>query len=231
MLDQYAEIEIADIIKDREFRYRSNLDIDDLVESIRKDGQLVPIVVRRRDDKFQLLSGFRRLTALRKLGCKKVQAKILSGISDMKARRLSLLENLERNSLSAWDQVATAAKFRKQGMTNFEVSEAFHTSVRTIQRYLVVAKAPNDFRRALERNDITLQQAYEALTKGVPLSEITTHGRSVRYLRGLSHKSRKKEDIRIQRKANGEIFISICYRPGKSDLYRLLEAVRKRLEG
>ncbi|MHC4528832.1 MAG: ParB/RepB/Spo0J family partition protein, partial [Planctomycetota bacterium] len=213
----------------REFRYRLNLDIDDLVDSIRKDGQLIPIVVRQQDDKFQLISGFRRIAALRALGQKKVQAKILYGISDVGARRISLLENLERNSLSAWDQVAAAERFRAQGMKNAEIAEAFRVSIRTVQRYLLVGKAPDDFRRALERDDITIQQAYEALKKGVPLSELLKHGRSVRYLRGLSHKSEKKDNVRIQRKADGEILINIRYRPGKSDLSRLFEMVRKKL--
>jgi ParB family chromosome partitioning protein len=229
MQDQYAEIEIDDIIKDQEFRYRANLNIDDLVDSIRKDGQLVPIMVRRRDGKFQLISGFRRIAALRELGRNKVQAKILGDVSDAEARRVSLLENLERNSLSAWDQVAVAARFREQGMRNAEIAAAFRQSVRTIQRYLLVAKAPDDFRRALEHDDITVQQAYEAVNKGIPCSELIQHGRSVRYLRNLSHKSKKEENIRIQRKAGGEILISIRYKPAKSDLSHLFEVVRKRL--
>ncbi|MHC4867010.1 MAG: ParB/RepB/Spo0J family partition protein, partial [Planctomycetota bacterium] len=220
MQDEYAEINIEDLIADCEFRYRANLNIDDLVDSIRQDGQLIPIVVRRQDDKFQLISGFRRIAALTKLGRKKVQAKILYGISDVEARRISLLENLERNSLTSWDQVAAAERFREQGMENAEIAEAFRVSVRTIQRYLRVAEAPDDFRRALERDDITIQQAYEALKRHVPVSDLLKHGRSVRYLRGLSHKSEKKDNVRIQRKADGEILINIRYRPGKSDLSR-----------
>jgi ParB/RepB/Spo0J family partition protein len=230
MQEQYAEIEIGELTKDREFRYRADLDIDDLAASIRQDGQLVPIVVRRHDDKFQLISGFRRIAALRKLRRKKVQAKILSGVSDVQARRLSLLENLERNSLSTWDQVATAARFREQGMKNREIAEAFRASVRTIQRYLAVAKAPDDFRGALERDDITVLQAYEALAKGIPLSDLIGHGRSVRYLRGLSRTGDRKENVRIQRKHDGDIVINIRFQPGKSDLNRLFAEVRKKLE-
>lgn len=230
MQDQYAEINIADLIEEEEFRNRFNLDIGDLVSSIQKNGQLVPIIVRNRDNEFQLISGFRRVASLRKLGRKKVQAKILTDISDAEARRISLLENFERNDLTAWDQVATAAKFRKQGVENSEIAKSFGVSIRTIQRYLVVSKAPDDFRNALERDDITVQQAYEAIVKGIPLSVITKQGRSVRYLRGLSKKGRKKENIRIQHKHNGEIMIYIRYKPGEIDLNNLFGEVREKLK-
>lgn len=233
MQDQYVEMNIKDITGDTTYRYRANLDIGELADSIKRDGQLIPIVVRRQGDKYQLISGFRRIAAMTKLGRKRVQAKVIDVASDAQARRISLLENLERNSLSAWDLAATAAKFRKQGMKNAEIAEAFRASTRTIQRYLFVAKAPDDYRAALQRDDITIQQAYEGLKKGVPCSELLQHGRSVRYLRRLSTSSRagaRKDTIKIQRKTGGEILIQIRYKPNQTNLNRIFENVRDRLK-
>lgn len=229
MREQYSEINITDLIEEEAFRNRVNLDIGDLVSSIRENGQLIPIIVRPRDGKFQLISGYRRVASLRKLGRKKVQAKILN-VSDAEARRISLLENLERNDLTGWDQVSTAAKFRDQGVKSSDIAEAFGVSIRTIQRYLVVAKAPNDFRKALERDDITVQQAYEAIVKGIPLSEIIKRGRSVRYLRGLSKKGHEKENIRIQHKHNGEIMIYIRYKPNEMELNNVFGEIKEKLK-
>ena len=229
MTHKYAEIDIKDLIEDSEFALRENLKVDDLVESIRKDGQLIPIVVRPQNGKYALISGFRRIGALKKLGRKKVQAKVLFGVSDTEARRISLLENLERHSLSGWELVSAAARFREKGMKNIEIAQAFRVSIRTIQRYLLVAGAPAEFRKALDHDDITILQAYEAIKKSIPLSELTQHGRSVRYLRSLSHKSGKSENIRIRRRADGEIIINIHYRPGHSDLDYLFKEVRNRL--
>ncbi len=233
MQDQYLEMNIKDITGDTTYRYRANLDIDKLAGSIKRDGQLIPIVVRPQGDSYQLISGFRRIAALTKLGRKKVQAKVIDGLSDAQARRISLLENLERNSLSAWDMAATAAQFRKQGMKNADIAEAFRASTRTIQRYLFVAKAPDDYRAALQRDDVTIQQAYEGLKNGVPCSELLQHGRSVRYLRRLSTSSRtgaKKDNIKIQRKTGGEILIQIRYKPNQTDLNRIFENIKERLK-
>lgn len=227
--DQYRKIAIADILDDSEYCFRETLDVCDLVPTIQRDGQLVPVLLRRYGKKFQLISGFRRVTALKQLGRKWVQARVLSDVTDAQAIRISLAENLERNSLSAWDQAATAARLRSQGLTNAQIAAAFQASVRTIQRYLRVAEAPDDFRRALQRDEITVQQAYEAIKRGVSLSELMGgRGRSVRYLRNLARKRRPIERIRIQRKADGEILISIRYLVGESDLEGLLKKVRQK---
>ena len=101
MQDEYAVISIRDLIKDDTFKYRANLNVDELVDSIRQDGQLIPIVVRPFNSKYQLISGFRRIAAMTKLGRKKVQAKVMNSLSDIQARKISLLEKIERNSLSS----------------------------------------------------------------------------------------------------------------------------------
>jgi len=230
--DEYREINLKDLHKDDDYKYRQEINVSDLEVSLKKDGQLVPIVVRPFKDKYQLISGFRRTQALSNIGQKTVQAKVLYGLSDSDAQRISLIENLERDSLTAWDQVATAAKFREQGMKNQEIADAFNVAVRTIQRYLVVAKAPIDFRKALQIDDITIQQAYEAISKGVPLSELLGPGRSVRYLRRLTKGSGKitKDQIRIKHKRDGEILINICFRPKGKSLESLFQEVLKKLE-
>lgn len=235
MRDQFSRrIPIADVTEDCEFQCRATQwNVDDLVTSIQRHGQRDPVAVRPLGKKFQLIYGFRRVAALKQLGHKWVQAHVMYDLSDADARRMSLAENLEREDLSDWDKIATAARFNKQGITNGEIAANFNNvSVRTIQRWLCVAKAPDDFRRALERDDITVQQCYEALKRGVSLSELMgRRGRSVRYLRSLSRKrSLKKEDVTIRQKANGETLINIRYRDGESDLNALFATVRKRLE-
>lgn len=231
MSDQISKIQIGDIKEDHELQCRAtSWNVDDLVPSIQRDGQLQPVLVRPLGKKFQLISGFRRVTALKQLGSKWVKARIMHGLSDADARRLSLAENLDRQNLSDWDKVVTAARFRKQGLKNEEIATNFRVKVRSIQRWLRVAESPDDFRRALERGDITVQQAYEALKHGVSLTTLTEgRGRSVRYLRSLSHKRTHKENIRIQRRTTGEIIISICYKPGEMDLTKIFDEVQKRL--
>ncbi|MFZ5494797.1 MAG: ParB/RepB/Spo0J family partition protein [Verrucomicrobiota bacterium] len=71
----------------------------ELVESIRAEGLLQPIVVRAVGDKFQLIAGERRWRAFQKLGLKSIPARVMTS-SDASAATLALIENLQRADLN-----------------------------------------------------------------------------------------------------------------------------------
>ena len=227
------EIAISAIRQDSEFQSRAApAAVDKVMRSIQRLDQLSAVLVRPvGQDEFQMLAGFTRLMAMRKLGRTHVRARILYDLSDSEARRISLAENLARNNLTPWDQVFTAARYRSQGLSNAEIADAFGgVAIRTIQRYLRVAEAPEEFRAALAREEVTVNQVYEAIKHGIPLSELTGRkGRSVRYLRGLSRKREASGGIKIQRRRSGEIIITIRYDPATADLTQLLAEVQKKL--
>ena len=231
MKSTYETIRITQVLSNREFRYRESLDVDELARSIEEGEQLVPIIVRRRGNRYQLISGFRRLAAMKKLGRETIQAKVLEDVSDTVAHRISLEENIKREDLTAWEKVSAALKLREFGQTNAEVAAGFGVNVRTIQRYLFVARnATKDFARALTRNDITCQQAYEALKKGVPLKDLVTHGRSVRYLRGLSHAKKKDRPLMFRRSRDGDVQIRIPFHADVAERRAMIQDIRARLD-
>lgn len=228
---EYCKIPLEAILENYEFQCRDTpWEVDDLVASIKQDGQLDPVLVRPLGEKFQLICGFRRYTALKKLGYKWIQARVMNNLNDQEARRISVTENLDRHDLSSWDKVATAARYHREGMKSIDIADIFRVKERTIQRYLRTANSPDDFKRALQRNDITINQCYEAVQRNIPLNELTGHGRSVRYLRGLSHNPRKREEVSIRRKSNGEIIINIVYHSNISDISHLFSIVQERLK-
>lgn len=77
-------------------------DIDGLMESLRKHGQLAPILINRRHE---LIAGFRRLEAARRLGWTAVKAEIVDSQSDTDRLELEIEENVQRRDLSQ-DEVA-----------------------------------------------------------------------------------------------------------------------------
>lgn len=61
---------------------RAEYDLSRLVESIRRVGQQMPIIVARVDRKYKLVDGLQRIRALKKLKRKTVQAQVLKlGVS------------------------------------------------------------------------------------------------------------------------------------------------------
>ncbi len=97
----YREIAVAQVEPNpyqprKEF---SDEALAELVESIRAEGLLQPIVVRPVGDRFQLIAGERRWRAFQKLGIKTVPARIMTS-SDASSASLALIENLQRADLN-----------------------------------------------------------------------------------------------------------------------------------
>lgn len=87
-------------------RLRSDYgDISDMVESIKKNGQIHPILVTRGEDgRFELVAGGRRLAACSELGVK-IQAVVRESLTDLELRELELEENLQRKDLTWQERV------------------------------------------------------------------------------------------------------------------------------
>jgi ParB family chromosome partitioning protein len=71
----------------------------ELAESIRSEGLLQPIVVRRRGDRFQLIAGERRWRAFQLLKIRTIPARVVDA-SDASAASIGLIENLQREGLN-----------------------------------------------------------------------------------------------------------------------------------
>jgi ParB family chromosome partitioning protein len=73
--------------------------LNELADSIRSEGLLQPIVVRRQGDKFQLIAGERRWRAFQQLKIKAIPARIVEA-GNASAAALGLIENLQREGLN-----------------------------------------------------------------------------------------------------------------------------------
>jgi ParB family chromosome partitioning protein len=71
----------------------------ELADSIRSEGLLQPIVVRRLGDKFQLIAGERRWRAFQQLKIRSIPARVVDA-SDASAASIGLIENLQREGLN-----------------------------------------------------------------------------------------------------------------------------------
>ena len=79
-------------------RVRKDLgDLTPLMESLQKIGQLNPITVT---PDFKLVAGHRRLTAVRQLGWKTIEAQIVEGVDELRCLEMELEENLYRKDFT-----------------------------------------------------------------------------------------------------------------------------------
>jgi ParB family transcriptional regulator, chromosome partitioning protein len=80
----------------------------ELIDSIRKNGLLHPIIVRTRGNFFEIIAGCRRYDACKKLGLRKIICHVVE-LDDRSAFEVSLIENIQRKSL---DPIEEARAFR-----------------------------------------------------------------------------------------------------------------------
>ena len=86
-------------------RIRSDLgDLEPMMDSLRRHGQLNPILISRRSE---LIAGHRRLESARRLGWTSVQAVMVEQVSDRRMLELEIEENVQRRELGA-DELAAA---------------------------------------------------------------------------------------------------------------------------
>jgi ParB family chromosome partitioning protein len=92
-------------------RIRRDLgDIEGLMESLKKHGQLTPIIVNRNNE---LIAGFRRLQAAKRLGWKSIEAVILDRPSQQQKLEIEIEENVQRQDLSVEELAAGLMHLQK----------------------------------------------------------------------------------------------------------------------
>jgi len=90
------------------YQHRRHFGVDklkELAKSISRDGLLQPVTVRKTGKRYELIAGERRLRAARDhAGMEQIDCRIIEA-DDMSARRLCAAENLQRDDLSAIEEV------------------------------------------------------------------------------------------------------------------------------
>ena len=144
-------------------------EIDELANSIEKDGLLQPIVVRPYGDGYQIIAGERRWQACRKLGLASVPVRILDA-NDEHAVELALVENVQRTDLNPIEEAYGYKRLiERRGMTQSQVAEVVSKGRSTIANALRLLDLPEDAQQMLYEERITAGHARAILS--VPTEE------------------------------------------------------------
>jgi ParB family chromosome partitioning protein len=199
------EIDIDEILP-TSIRLRS-LDeetVGELMESIRINGLLQPIMVKPVDEKhFRLIFGSHRLEAVRRLRWKKVAA-IVGEISDEESFLMNMTENLQRNAYVSPIAEARGYKYLiSKGWTISEIARRIGKSDSYVcNRMRVLERLHPELRRQLEfprgNSPLTLSHAEHLSTIQEPSRQlelarlVRERNLTIRELERLTRKTRKK---------------------------------------
>jgi len=192
---------------DTTFVFRAALRVGPLKKSIEVEGQQLPIVVRKkgrtRGMRYQVISGFRRATAMKELGLKSIAAIVRQDLDDDEAAfRAAVVENEQRKTYSDIDRALVILRHQKMGYSSVEVADLMGLSKRQKNNLVSLLALPDVVKEAIDEPDshfgathgITLRQLaskYSELEYGKWVDAVNDDGLSVAQLKRAVNEAHK----------------------------------------
>lgn len=140
-------------------RHFDRQELANLAQSIRANGILQPVTVRTIPGGYELIAGERRLRAARLAGLTHIPC-ILINADDRKTALFSLLENLQRQDLSFFEEADALQKLmRVYGLSQEEAARKLGMAQSTLSNKLRLLRLPESIRHTLEREHLTERHA------------------------------------------------------------------------
>ncbi len=159
--EEFIEIDI-DLIEPNAKQPRTRFGVEsleELAQSIRVNGIVQPILVRRRGSRFQLIAGERRWRASQKAGLQKIPA-VVREVADEKLLELALIENIQRQELNPIEEARAYKNLIEAiGLTQEMVAERVGKNRTVVTTCLRLLKLPKDIQELVEEEKISAGHA------------------------------------------------------------------------
>jgi ParB family chromosome partitioning protein len=208
--------------------------LQELVNSIKEQGVIQPILVRKKDlgngKKFEIIAGERRWRASMGAQSKTIPV-IIKEYNDSNAFEIAIIENIQREQLNAIEEAdAYKRLIEEYGYTQEKIAEKIGKSRSHITNLMRLLSLPNDIRDMLIAKKITMGHARAILasdTKEVILSKILAEGLSVRETEALVNQ--KNKHVQNIKKKNLSKIAEESHFPEDDDLAIIEQHVSQKL--
>ncbi len=205
--------------------------LQELAASIEASGLIQPIVVRPLGSRFELIAGERRWRAVQRLGWDNVPV-IVKEIDDQAALTLALIENLQRDDLTAMDAaVAYQRLIGEFDISQAEVARLVGKNRTTVANTLRLLKLPSDVQALVQQRELSEGHARALLT----LEDSKAQSRLARRAIDLGWSVREIEaEVRgggEEGKSRGNMMKKPApHAPASADARRVEDELRQRLQ-
>lgn len=173
--------------------------LEELTQSVRENGVIVPITVIKENGEYVLIAGERRYRAAKSAGLSEIPAYIRIA-TKKEVMEMALVENIQREDLNAIE-IALALKglIEECNLTQEQMSERIGKNRSTITNYLRLLKLPAEVQVAIRNNQISMGHArclvnLESDGEQIEMMKrIIEKGLSVRQVEDLAKQSREKQ--------------------------------------
>lgn len=171
----------------REFKPEA---LQELTDSIKTQGVIQPVVVRKMGNQFELIAGERRFRASQAAGLTEIPA-LLREVSDLEAMEMALIENVQREDLNLIEEAeGYRALMAKAGLTQEEISKVVGKARATVANSLRLLELSDTIKKALADEKLSAGHAkvllgVEGTNRELLAARVMVQGLSVRALEKL----------------------------------------------
>lgn len=151
-----------DLIEPNNMQPRTRFDearLEELAQSIRVNGLVQPLLVRRRGGRYQLVAGERRWRAAQRAGLQKIPA-VVREIPDEKIFELALIENIQREELNPMEEAhAYKRLIESLNLTQEMLAQRVGRDRSFIANHIRLLRLPNDLQEMVEEEKLSVGHA------------------------------------------------------------------------
>ena len=163
---RHAPFEVdIDLLAPNEQQPRAQMDdgrLEELTRSIRANGIIQPILVRRTGSTYRIIAGERRWRAAQRAGLQKVPVVVrdLQEGSEKQVLELALIENIQRENLNPIDEAIAYQRLTAEfGLTQDQIAGAVGKDRSSVANYLRLLKLPEEVRADLASGALSMGHA------------------------------------------------------------------------
>ena len=183
--------------------------LSDLKASIKAKGVLQPILVRRKNEQFEVVAGERRLRAAQALKLEEVPV-IIKDVSDQEALVIALIENIQREELNPIEEANAFKRLIEQfKYTQETIAQSVGKDRSTIGNFLRLLNLSEEMKKSLATGKITVGHARALLSveneaiREELFEQTVKKGLSVRELENLTKKEQPETNRKLKKKEGG----------------------------
>jgi ParB family chromosome partitioning protein len=152
----------VDLLRPNKYQPRTHVDeakIDELAHSIRGNGIIQPIVVRRIDGAYEIIAGERRWRAAQRAGLLKVPV-VVRDIPEERLLAVALIENIQREDLNAIEEAQAYRRLADEfNLTQDQIADAVGKDRSSVANYLRLLKLPHEVRENVAAGELSMGHA------------------------------------------------------------------------
>ena len=205
-------------------RHFDDAHIDELAESIRSKGVLLPLIVRRSSEGYVLVAGERRWRAAQKAGLRELPVMVRE-VTGKEAFEIALIENIQREDLNPIEEAGAYRRLiEEHGLTQEELAARVGKDRSTVANALRLLRLPEPIQRAVVSGELSMGHARALLAihdEGdlrKAAEKVIAEALSVRAVESLVQRLKSKRQP--QRRRDGD---------GGAQLRHLVEKLQRKL--